>query len=95
MKTEKKEIVQNQAAQGGCAVPQEADPEALVEFMLPLPGAGERQDLFVGCNGETIRIRRGESVKIKRKFLEVLEHTRQQEMADYRARCAFSQASLR
>ncbi|MBQ9413113.1 MAG: hypothetical protein IJU29_08475 [Oscillospiraceae bacterium] len=63
--------------------------------MLPLLGAGERQDLFVGCNGETIRIRRGESVKIKRKFLEVLEHTRQQELADYRTRCGFSQAALR
>ena len=70
------------------------DPEELVEYMAPLLGAGERQDLFVGCNGETIRIRRGEPLKIKRKFLEVLEHARQQELEDYRLRFELSRKPL-
>jgi hypothetical protein len=33
----------------------------------------------VGVNGETIAIKRGERVKIKRKFAEVLDHSEHQD----------------
>ena len=33
----------------------------------------------MGCNGETIAIKRGERVKIKRKFAEILDHSEHQD----------------
>ena len=55
--------------------------EELVDYIAPLLGAGEPQDIFAGVNGQNIRIRRGEPVKIKRKFLEVLKNADAQERA--------------
>ena len=39
-----------------------------------------KDPVFVGCNGETIAIQRGERVKIRRKFAEILDHS---ELQDY------------
>ena len=38
-----------------------------------------RDPVFVGCNGETIAIQRGEKVKIRRKFAEILDHSDRQD----------------
>ncbi len=54
--------------------------EELVDFTAPLDPTGERQEIILGVNGETIRVKRGSSVKIKRKFLEVWEHAGEQAM---------------
>lgn len=59
--------------------------EDLVEYMAPILGVPNRRDIIVGVNGETIRIKRGVSVKIKRKFLKVLQNAAEQEMAAYMA----------
>ncbi len=70
------------------------DPEELVDFTAPLDPTGERQEIVLGVNGETIRVKRGESVKIKAKFLEVWKHSNQQAMAA-RATMAKAQESSR
>jgi len=55
--------------------------EELVEYTAPiLPGDGD-STILVSVNGETIRIMRGETVSIKRKFLDVLKNAEQQHMA--------------
>lgn len=46
--------------------------EELVDYTAPLDPRGEFRDLVVGVNGEFIRIQRGVSVQIKRKFLEAI-----------------------
>ena len=62
------------------------DPEELVDFTAPLLAAdGSDTPIVVGVNGELIRIRRGEPVKIKRKFLWALENAQKQEIAAIRA----------
>jgi len=38
-----------------------------------------RDPVFVGCNGEAIAIQRGEKVKIKRKFAEILDNSDKQD----------------
>ena len=51
--------------------------------MAPLLGAANKKDVIVGVNGETIRIKRGVPVKIKRKFYKVLKQAAEQEYAAY------------
>ena len=55
----------------------------LVEYMAPLLGAANKKDVIVGVNGETIRIKRGVPVKVKRKFYKVLKQAAEQEYAAY------------
>ena len=38
-----------------------------------------KDPVFVGCNGETIAIQRGEKVKIRRKFAEILDNSDKQD----------------
>lgn len=59
--------------------------EELVDYMAPLMGAGTRKDILVAVNGETIRIKRGVPVQIKRKFYKVLQQAAAQEYAAYQA----------
>ena len=54
--------------------------EELVEVQLFKDGGKYQDDVFVGVNGETIAIKRGEKVKIKRKFAEVLENSMRQDI---------------
>ena len=83
------EALRARVAELECQVPKEPDPddpEALVDYTAPLTGDPQRdKPVFVSVNGENIRIKRGVPVKIKRKFLEVLEHAREQEYAAYKA----------
>lgn len=59
--------------------------EELVEYSAPyLPGEN-RQDIFVAVNGESLAIKRGVKVKIKRKFYEVLMNAQDQELSAYHA----------
>lgn len=62
------------------------DPEDLVDYHAPIDPRGESRDITVGVNGDFIRIQRGKDVKIKRKFLEVLQNADAQEMAAREAR---------
>lgn len=73
-----------------------ADPnEELVEYTAPLMGRTDSRDIVVGVNGEFIRILRGETVQIKRKFLLVLQNAEKQEMEAYKAQMAAQKASAK
>ena len=63
------------------AVTAAPDPEELVEYTRPVDLTGRTMDLVVGVNGEFIRIRNGETVRIRRKFLEVIRNAEAQRMA--------------
>ncbi len=61
------------------------DMEALVPFAAPFAAdPNDAAPIFVAVNGETLRIRRGETVRIKRKFLEALRLAAAQERAAVR-----------
>lgn len=53
--------------------------EELVEIKLFKDTGKYKDDVFVGCNGETIAIKRGERVAIKRKFAEILDNSERQD----------------
>lgn len=53
--------------------------EELVEIKLFKDSGKYKDDVFVSVNGETIAIKRGERVKIKRKFVEVLDNSERQD----------------
>ena len=57
----------------------QAEMDELVEVKLFKDTGKYKDDVFVGVNGETIAIKRGELVKIKRKFAEVLDHSEHQD----------------
>lgn len=67
------------------------NPEDVVEYTAPLMPWRTDRDIFVAVNGESIRIKRGETVQIKRKFVEVIEHAEAQEMEAYRNKLAYQQ----
>lgn len=70
------------------------DGEELVSYTAPLLGSDvEQRPIIVGVNGETIRIKRGSTVQIKRKFLAVLENAQRQEYAAYLAMKAAEESS--
>lgn len=53
--------------------------EELVEYMAPLLGMDSPRDVLCAVNGETIRIQRGVTVRIKRKFVKALRDADEQE----------------
>ena len=55
--------------------------EELVSIRLFKDNDKYKDDVFVAVNGEAIQIKRGETVKIKRKFADVLEHRMRQDTA--------------
>lgn len=69
-----------------------ADPmEELVEYTAPLLPDLKKQEVICAVNGEIIRVQRGETVKIKRKFVKALERASKQEVAAMRGRIAMQQ----
>ena len=70
------------------------DPEELVEYTAPLT-TPDAKPIFVGVNGETVRIQRGVPVKIKRKFYEALMHAQEQELAAFVAQRQAQEASTK
>lgn len=55
--------------------------DELVEVQLFKDNNKYKDDVFVSVNGENVVIKRGEKVKIKRKFAEVLENQNRQDYA--------------
>lgn len=53
--------------------------EEPVEIKLFKDTGKYKDDVFVGCNGETIAIKRGERVTVKRKFAEILDNSEHQD----------------
>ena len=53
--------------------------EEYVEVKLFKDNDKYKDDVFVAVNGENCVIKRGERVKIKRKFAEVLDHSEHQD----------------
>lgn len=53
--------------------------DELVEVKLFKDNGKYKDDVFVGVNGESIAIKRGERVKIKRKFAELLDNSDKQD----------------
>ena len=60
--------------------------DELVDYMAPIVGAGadQQKPIFVCVNGESCAIKPGEPVRIKRKFLDALEHASDQRLAAWR-----------
>lgn len=54
------------------------DPEELVDFTAPYDPTGAARDILLAVNGETLRVRRGETVRIKRKFVQVWDNANAQ-----------------
>lgn len=65
---------------------QDLNMEELVDYTAPLFGDANTRDIFVAVNGESILIKRGEPVKIKRKFLEVIQNAEAQNLAVWKNR---------
>ena len=59
--------------------------DELVDYFAPVLHGENRQDIFVAVNGESLVIKRGVQVKIKRKFHEVLMNAQAQELCAYEA----------
>ena len=57
----------------------EAKMNELVSIKLFKDNGKYKDDVFVSCNGETIAIKRGERVEIKRKFAEILDNSEHQD----------------
>ena len=57
------------------------DGDELVEIRLFKDSGAYRDDLTVGVNGEIIKIQRGKTVKIKKKFARVIEQSNLQDAA--------------
>lgn len=54
--------------------------DELVEVKLFKDTGKYKDDVYVGVNGENVLIKRGERVKIKRKFAEVLDNSDRQDL---------------
>lgn len=59
------------------------DPNELVDYIAPLLPGSKQKDIFGAVNGETFQVKRGVPVKIKRKFLEVLQNAQAQQFDAY------------
>lgn len=59
--------------------------EDLLDYFAPVLPGENRRDIFVAVNGESLVIKRGVNVKIKRKFHEVLMNAQAQELKAYEA----------
>lgn len=59
--------------------------EELVSFTAPIDPTARERDILLSVNGETIRIKRGSTVEIKRKFLECWNNSVAQKNAAYAA----------
>lgn len=63
--------------------------EELVDFTAPFDPADSRGEVLLGVNGEVVRVKRGASVRIKRKFVQAWEDANAQAAA---ARAAMDKA---
>ena len=68
--------------------------EEYVDFLIPRTGVDQKPEL-IGVNGEFIRVRPGEPVRVRRKFVEAWENAQAQEREAGRARLQAMNASRR
>ena len=65
------------------AAPTEPSGDDYVDYMAPLLPGKVQKDIFCAVNGETVLIKRGVPVKVKRKFVEALNNAAAQQYAAY------------
>ena len=65
--------------------------EDYVDFMIPF--GGENKPVFIGVNGETIRVMPGVTVSVKRKFVEAYENAQAQERVAWETQIRAQNAS--
>ena len=65
-----------------------------VSYTAPYGATADEQPIFVAVNGDSVRIQRGETVTIKRKFYEVLRNAAEQERASKRYQRLAQQGAL-
>ena len=68
--------------------------EEFTDFRIPGTGVDDRPEL-IGVNGEFIRVRPGETVRVRRKFVEAWENAQAQEREAWRTRQRAQEASRR
>jgi len=66
--------------------------EEYVSFQIPFTGA-DSKPVMIGVNGEFIRVRPGETVQVRRKFVEAYNNAQTQERAAYAANIKAQNAS--
>ena len=66
--------------------------EEYVDFQIPLSGP-DAKPVLIGVNGEFIRVRPGEPVQVKRKFVEAYMHAKQQEREAWKTQTRAQNAS--
>ena len=66
--------------------------EEYVDFLIPR-ATPEDRPVFLGVNGESIRVKPGEPVRVKRKFAEVYQAAQAQERAAVEAQQRAREAS--
>jgi len=66
--------------------------EELVDFMVPMSGP-DSKPVLIGVNGEFIRIRPGETVTVRRKFVEAYNNAMKQERAAWETQTRAQNAS--
>ena len=67
--------------------------EDYVDFQIPF--GGENKPVFIGVNGETIRVMPGVTVSVKRKFVEAYENAQAQERVAWETQIRAQNASKR
>lgn len=55
--------------------------EELVDFAAPYDPTGTQRDILLSVNGESVRVKRGSTVRLKRKFVQVWEDANAQSAA--------------
>lgn len=66
--------------------------EEYVDFMIPVSSPDEKPAM-IGVNGEFVRVRPGDTVTIKRKFVEAWQHSQAQQRASIEAQRRAQNAS--
>ena len=66
--------------------------EELVDFMIPRSSPEDRP-VFIGVNGDTIRVMPGETVTVRRKFVEAWMNAQTQKREAWRTQSAAAAAS--
>ena len=68
------------------------DGEEYVEMQIPFNG-NDTKPVIIGVNGEFIRVRPGETVRVKRKFVEAWQHAKKQERLAWQAQARAQEMS--
>ena len=66
--------------------------EEYVDFMIPRTSPEDRP-VLIGCNGEFIRVKPGETVTVRRKFVEVWMNAQTQKREAWKTQDAAQKAS--